>query len=685
MAFINKNSLVLIEGKLTNIGRQLLAYGNLTFNKFAVGDSEIDYQFLEKYSLSAYNQNILRPVDSQPNMRYPVLLSNTSTEYLASIPSVTANERLVKNKAKERGFFSRTPTSNPGVTPVVYTPYRVDTSLTVATTTINSIASTNSFSVTTATGIGAGSMLLIQWFPNDNSNPAPTAADNVEGASPRAWLWYKAVSVSGSTIVVDRKLPDFSGSLTGNVYVYPSLNGNAQISTYENGVTSPYWDTETLAFQNPSSSNTSDVPVWNFSIIYGDSVDGSRPLQRAGSYPTVTYEGLRSYLGITNPAQAIGILHYTNHSNNNYYGEGFFGNSLVLELPTVMYHNSATAVMGMTLTTENTKRSLVSSTSTSTNFSLTYYNLLGPDQKVVGKVFTDLKIVSIEDNELLAALSYASNRNWTLPAFNQFSISAASNNSESRFISTEQPEGRLIRTPTENTDSLIYVTYALGNPEGTGNGYHNSMICQDYKIARGTGISGIQFSFRETDFKFLNTAASGLGFNATKFTILYQIVAPDAALEHDKWVPLDFNTQIGVTAANAPVTAAILAQRTWAVTEAEMTAAKTAAQANDAYYKMDFLNTTTAPALTFGSEQLFFGNVKTDIKAVAFATTFRFQLDVGRYDKSTNPTWNPTLPVQITEVGIYDNNNNLVVSGKLNYPLRKDSDEIVLISLDMDF
>jgi hypothetical protein len=671
MAFINKDSLVLIEGKLTNIGRQLLAYGNLTFNKFAVGDSEMDYQFLEKYTLTASNQNILRPVDSQPNMRYPVLLSSTSTEYLANIPSVTANERLIKNTAKERGFFNRAVTSNPGVTPVTYGPYRVDTSLTAATTTISSIADPLSFAVASATGIGVGTMLLIQWFPNDNSNPAPTAADNVEAAVPRAWLWYKAVTVNGTTITVDRKLPDFSGSLTGNVYAYPALNN--QVSNYESGVTNPYWNTESLTFQNPASSNTSDVPVWNFSIIYGNSVAGALPLQRADNYPSATYEGLRSYLGVTNPNTPVGVLHYTNHSNNNYYGEGFFNDSLVLELPTVMYHNSATATMGMTLTAESNKRNLVSTTSTSTNFSLTYYNLLGPDQKVVGKIFTDLKIVVIEDGELLTALSYASNRNWTLPGFTQFSVSAASSNTGSPYASG-----------TPSTDSLLYVTYALGNVEGSGNGYHNSMICQDYRVGRGTGFTGFQFAFHDTDLKFLNAASSGIGFNATQFTILFQIVAPDGTLEHDKWVPLPFNTPIGATG-SAPITAAMLAQRTWSVSQSDMDAAVASAKGNDGFYKIDYLNAVLAPALTFGSEQLFFGNLKTDIKAVTFATTFRFQLDNGLYDKSTNPTWNPTLPVQITEVGIYDNNNNLVVSGKLNYPLRKDSDEIVLISLDMDF
>ncbi|MFN9959345.1 MAG: hypothetical protein ACK55I_40155, partial [bacterium] len=34
----------------------------------------------------------------------------------------------------------------------------------------------------------------------------------------------------------------------------------------------------------------------------------------------------------------------------------------------------------------------------------------------IGKVFPDHKIVVIDDEEIIAAMSYKSNRNWTLPA-----------------------------------------------------------------------------------------------------------------------------------------------------------------------------------------------------------------------------------------------------------------------------
>jgi hypothetical protein len=46
-----------------------------------------------------------------------------------------------------------------------------------------------------------------------------------------------------------------------------------------------------------------------------------------------------------------------------------------------------------------------------------YHNLVDESGNVVGKVFNDLKLFVIEDQDLLFALSYKSNRSWTLPNF----------------------------------------------------------------------------------------------------------------------------------------------------------------------------------------------------------------------------------------------------------------------------
>jgi hypothetical protein len=47
MSYINKQSTTLVRVKLTDIGREQLAKGQLTFNSYIVGDSEVDYNYVK--------------------------------------------------------------------------------------------------------------------------------------------------------------------------------------------------------------------------------------------------------------------------------------------------------------------------------------------------------------------------------------------------------------------------------------------------------------------------------------------------------------------------------------------------------------------------------------------------------------------------------------------------------------
>jgi hypothetical protein len=89
--------------------------------------------------------------------------------------------------------------------------------------------------------------------------------------------------------------------------------------------------------------------------------------------------------------------------------------------------------------------------------------------------------------------------------------------------------------------------------------------------------------------------------------------------------------------------------------------------------------------LWFGEEQVLIGNVSTKAEAIVQRTKFVTQLNINQFFISTNPTWTEGKPVYITEVGIYDAENNLVAIGKLNSPVPKTGDGIVVLVVDMDF
>jgi hypothetical protein len=79
-----------------------------------------------------------------------------------------------------------------------------------------------------------------------------------------------------------------------------------------------------------------------------------------------------------------------------------------------MWHKSTGTTLGVTLKAIGSPQLLTGLTK---SLDLEYYDLADPDGNIVGKVFTDLKIFVIEDQELLFAMSYKSNRSWTLPNY----------------------------------------------------------------------------------------------------------------------------------------------------------------------------------------------------------------------------------------------------------------------------
>lgn len=89
--------------------------------------------------------------------------------------------------------------------------------------------------------------------------------------------------------------------------------------------------------------------------------------------------------------------------------------------------------------------------------------------------------------------------------------------------------------------------------------------------------------------------------------------------------------------------------------------------------------------LAFGEEAFFFGNVRTDIKATAYTTDIPMVLPLNQYNSTTNPTWDQMSPVQISEAGLFDDNNNLIAVGKFNYPIAKDSTIFRTIQFSIDF
>jgi len=683
MSFIQKSDAIVINTKLTNAGRLLLASGSLTFKKIEFGDSEVDYDFLRNNEsiIDGSDLIIMRPKDANPSIKYPLPIIEGQAETKSTITAVNPQAVSVVNTASQRGFFTGSTTN--GFTAFTNTSYildkRVIPSSGMTGGTILTVDSTSNFTT--------GACLLI-----DIRNPKITAFTNTTGAIgedyPRPFIWYKALSINGNNVTVDKPLPNFSGqggTVNSVVYVFPA--NNAVDNYYSTGTSVSYWNDNTLAFNSNCNIASDDVKVWNFNIIYKYAPAGVTNGLIPPYYDSAIFSGFKEYIqGFTSKSgdTMLGIVHFTNKSISNYYGEGFNGNTFKIDLPTVMYHKKSATTLGITLKSSGstlTGAKKIQPT-TLTGFTTEYYDLIETTSlSVVGKVFNDLKIAIIEDQEILNAISLKSNRSWTLPDAN-FTLRTSS--------SGELP----ILGASTSENSYLAITYLLGSNNNysatTNYGYSTGIHCGYITKLYPQNLPQVaQFIIPSNDLQFMQSSAgltAGTGFNANKFFIIAQKVPLNSEPDPTSWQLIDFTPKLinysSWSATTIPV--ANLANQLYSFTNAEYTAGTTY---NIETY-IGALPTTSSPndGLSFGEESILLGNINCDIKAIVYRTKIGQRLNFNQYNTSNNPTFDNTEDdVYVTEAGIYDDNNNLVAIGKLNTPIKKNGNKLFTLELDMDF
>jgi len=707
MSYIINSTNPFVSVKLTDRGRKQLAKGQLNFSFWGIGDSEINYdrEELVENNLTdpAYSATtkILTPKDRQPDLKYFV---STGTTVLN--PMSTANIRTVKavinNQADERGFFSGTTGTYTTLTSSAFiqsTGYLFNTDLN----------GTNTINIGTGVTRNVGDYILLK-IGNSIIGTLPLNT-NYE---PVPHLWYRIEASAGASITLDRNLPDVDspGGVGIQYIIYPQ---GEVADAFGTGSTTAYWDSGTLAFDSACDVSIGDVDVWNMNNVWSEDLAGI-----TGS--SVTYEdhtkfGSYDYLGTKDPylgfdvigtsisgstdycegisgfdngQKSIAILHYTNNTISNFYGEIFYidnnaGKTVTVNLPTLMYHRRAFTggtgsgdVMGMTFLASG-------ATETLTGTDIEYVDLiesplLVTTPKVVGRVFPQLKIIVFTNEEIIASMSYKANRNWTLPALKatlQTSVSGST-------------AGILAENKT------MYLTYILDNT--TGSGFTTSLPCQKYtKIVNTTTTTkDVQFTLEDTGLlpymRKIESSWDGRGFYAYGFKVIYQIVDNefDRPLP-DAWTVIDYTSTLLTTNIGETIDPIALENQSPSVNGFTITT--TTASAGTTFDLISILNMaaeSSPTSLQFGDERFFYGNISASIGATIYKTMFFIPVNSGQFNQTTNPTrdsnpsTNPTN-LRVSEVGIYDSENNLVVIGKLSNPVELSVGNTILFELSLDF
>jgi hypothetical protein len=712
MSYIIPSTSPFVSIKLTQKGREQLAQGKLNFSYWAIGDSEINYvreatvdANPTDVSLSATSV-VMRPVDREPNLKYFIKPSNT-TNPLRTIDASVLNviKADVNNAAIERGFFSNSSGVYTTLTGNTYTPFTSTISNTVLT-------GGTTLQLTGAT-VNVGDLILLK-VSNTTAGNITVNANTV----PLPNLWFKVQSLGTNSVTLDRNLPNFSSqTINSQVIVY---RGGEVYNTIATGNTTAYWDTGTLSFDSANNITCSDVPVWNMNNVWCENIAGITGLTSTNLYEDYTKFGSFNFLGQKQPyfnidcesdptlgpstcdgvglsylddvSKSISIIHFTNNTISNLYGEYFYtdvnsNKYLKVTIPDLMYHRisgstGSGTTMGMSFVGSGATQNIL-------NTDIQYINLIeeptminsGLTSNIVGKVFPQLKMVVFTDDEIVTSMSYKSNRNWTLPE-----LAAV----------LQAPSGGT-STGVLGVNETMYLTYTLEN--NFVSGLTSSLSCQKYvKITNNTSSpKDVAFRINGTDLltymrKLEDPSYNGFGFYSDTFKLLYQIVAESTTRPASgSWKQYDFTSTAITSVVNKTIDPKLLENQTPTITGFILDKLKdNNATTYSAIQSLNLAANTTPSYLQFGDERFFYGNLTTYIGATIYKTLFNVSVNAGEFNSTTNPTrstnpaTNPSV-IKVTEVGIYDSSNNLVCIGKLSNPIPLTGGNQIMLELSMDF
>lgn len=689
MSYISKNTGAFVNARITDKGRELLSIGQLNFSTFRLGDSEVDYSTLG----AGYNialENVLKAKSNQPSIKTPILPTANAITPDVSISSLTPIELSEVVTGPEKGFF----TYFSGGTPIEYTAYttsnyvvQADTFIPVSgmngTTLVNVLQGPEYQSGSQEPSIGDYMMVKM-------SNPDLVSTQDkgvVEVDTPVPYLWYKVQSLSGTVsadtlvVEVDRNLPNFSTSTSNN-------------------------QASTLFYPGPASGYTFDTgiysggTVWNMNNVWSDNIIGvdTSIYEGFANYGSESFVGSKEYYGYTSELQlsgdtdgysnninSISILHYSNSEScqnvpEEIYGQRFYvdttiGQSPIVKIPTLMWHRrefsgsgTADLIGNNFVVTGGTKTVTLGGAPTQ----ITYHDLVdqnSPDIKV-GRLFPNLQTVTIDNQELVAALSYKSNRNWTLPTL-EYGLTT---NTNGLFSQTQD----------------VYVSYMLSN---SSSGYTSGLHCQnvtpivfggvnDEPCAPDASRKDVDIIFPTGQLPYM-MVSGGTGWYADTFELLVQRVPLGTAPNPSNWTKIDYTASINSHTIGDRIDPLNLESTTYTVTEDLFTNSGSTFNLDD-YINIPEIGETDI--LQFGDEYFFYGNMEASGLNTKYRTQFEFTIPPTQFNNSTNPTFanSGQLP-HISELGVYDNVGNLVAIGKFITPIEKTNVTTIILEVALDF
>ena len=732
MSFLTQDNNTYINIKLTDTGRRRLAQGKLTFDQAVFSDREINYAFDRKYNAS-WNLNpnpagrIILSGNSvfSPKDDHPQLNTNNydGSQAYSLASSVHLKHEIMTAQTESTGFWSAvTEGTNDKIGDYYLKNNWIYSGFNSSSTQEGEVDFTfNTANVLAGVLPKKGQMMYLRVFqPTNTSNSLSGISESRLNRIPLVSQWYRINNeVSSSLRTTDRRTPFIAATASGQDKLFAYY-------VYEHDAVQDYY----------GSAVTVNTPVWNMNIVrtsreigHARKAVGGNTGHSYTNYGSAAYAGAKEFFDFDENQRQVGFLHYSNESSGQTYWDSIVPGATQIDIPDLLWHRttdpsgnlymSGSAVScGHRFTDYGSD--IVYDSKAGTNYTLLKDGVTG-DTITVGRVYYDLKTIVLTDPELLTALSYKSNRNWTLPAM-QFSTSS----------SPKLPFNSINKPGFMKSNHNYYMTYVMepGNITYTSPsnvyadtknfGQYNYLHCgYIQKLSGFTDEYGnnqhLRGKFPQGQLPFMRDnqtfeSFSGTGWGASKVQILVQEVPINRdggadSLHPGRWSgcsQLSLGTQINDPAgvfvygrggsSGRLIEPSQLYEAEFIVSQADITTGATLPyySTGRTYELMDFFTGYVDEknnGLPLGGERFFFGNIKTVKKKVRYDTYITLLVA----DTELNTSLNQTFDIEkdssayITEVGVLNQDGELVAIGKPTRPIKKDSGDWRVLQLKLEF
>jgi hypothetical protein len=410
-------------------------------------------------------------------------------------------------------------------------------------------------------------------------------------------------------------------------------------------------------------------------------------------YGSREYNGQKHRFGFDDSCRQIGIIHYTNEFTGNTYSEQLTPGNTKLDIYNIMWHRHDSETgqgeqMGHRFLDQGSQvyHDVVAGTS---------YTILSDgieDGLPVGRVYQKLKLIVITDPELLNAMTYKSNRNWTLPPL---ILSHRSTPIVGNSILTTN--GCLKSNKTYYVTYIPLVSNQYWDPLES-YGYQPFLHCgYIQKITGYTDSEGnhahLSARFPQRSFPYMRDQSGmsshlGTGWMCNYISLIMKEVDSDSdpglhMIGSDGWIMPENSSFSG----SPVIDGNYLLAHEFVVSQNDVLNSSPYILHSGHTINIDFRSSGSTYDMNFGNEQFFYGNVTAITKRTKYRTVFNLQLPPYSFSSSTNSSFNPSIDshTYFSEVGILDGENRLVAVGKFTQPVQRDREQFMMVQLEMDF